>query len=82
MVRHFNNKLIMPVVFRSRTRELPGYYPYDVVRQIVSQTTQKWDAIVFAYFDNVLEIVYAHYNKIVDEHFKYFESGGLLATVQ
>ncbi|THH09638.1 hypothetical protein EW145_g1875 [Phellinidium pouzarii] len=72
---------VMQLLKHSRTRELPDFYPYDVPKQIIEKTMRKWEAMAFDYFYGVQTVLYEHFKKLIDEHFKHFQSGGLLNTV-
>ena len=66
----------------SRTRELPGYYPYDVLKELIRESKRHWRAEVAAYFDQVQLITTSHFRKLVENSFKYYKAGGLHKLVE
>ena len=45
--------------YRATTCELPGYFPFYVVQDLVSHSTDQWDKPVFSLFDKIHRIVAA-----------------------
>ncbi|KIO31592.1 hypothetical protein M407DRAFT_19341 [Tulasnella calospora MUT 4182] len=72
---------IMDLAKRSRTRELPGNYPFSVKERLILESVQQWSALAQECFTEVKDIVVKHIIRIVEEHFKGYSNGGLKEAV-
>jgi len=72
---------VLDLARRSRTRELPGNYPFSVIKNLVNQSTQRWESIADACFQEVERLVTKHIQLLIDQHFGPYSSGGLKADV-
>ncbi|KAG9043510.1 hypothetical protein FS837_009470 [Tulasnella sp. UAMH 9824] len=68
---------IMDLARRSRTRELPGNYPFSVKERLILESVRQWSALAQECFTEVKDIVVKHIIRIVEEHFKGYNNGGL-----
>ncbi|KIO31586.1 hypothetical protein M407DRAFT_19334 [Tulasnella calospora MUT 4182] len=72
---------VMDLARRSRTRELPGNYPFSVKERLILESVQQWSDLSHRCFNEVTEIVVKHIIRLVDDHFKGYNNGGLKETV-
>ncbi|KIO31590.1 hypothetical protein M407DRAFT_218712 [Tulasnella calospora MUT 4182] len=72
---------IMDLARRSRTRELPGNYPFSVKERLILESVRQWSALAQECFTEVKDIVVKHIIRIVEEHFKGYNNGGLKEAV-
>ncbi|TFY77283.1 hypothetical protein EWM64_g6731 [Hericium alpestre] len=63
------------------TRELPGNFPFIVIKQFILEVVQKWHAPSNSLFDSTKTILLEHMQNVVDEHFQKFGHGGLKQRV-
>lgn len=70
------------VKFRSRTRELPGNYPFSVKENLIVESARQWGALAMECFEEVQEIVSRHVDRLIDGHFQKFAPGGLKEEVR
>ena len=63
---------------RSRTRELPGNYPFSVKENLIRESTKKWKALADGCFLEVERILNEHVMYILEDHFVPYAHGGLL----
>jgi hypothetical protein len=66
---------------RSRTRELPGNYPFSVKENLILESINQWQALADACFEQVQRIIINHVDRLVKEHFASHAHGGLLDAV-
>ncbi|EGN94811.1 hypothetical protein SERLA73DRAFT_162866 [Serpula lacrymans var. lacrymans S7.3] len=72
---------VMDLARRSRTRELPGIYPYSVRETLIKEFTSNWEKLMNDCFETVEDILNTHVNMILRDHFAYYTHGGLLDQV-
>ncbi|KIO31589.1 hypothetical protein M407DRAFT_19338 [Tulasnella calospora MUT 4182] len=72
---------IMDLARRSRTRELPGNYPFSVKERLILESVRQWSALAQECFTEVKDIVVKHIIRIVEEHFQGYNNGGLKEAV-
>ncbi|KAG8987402.1 hypothetical protein FRB90_003368 [Tulasnella sp. 427] len=72
---------VMDLAKRSRTRELPGNYPFSVKERLILESVNQWSDLAQECFAEVKDIVVRHIIRIVDEHFKGYNNGGLKEAV-
>ncbi|KAG8984096.1 hypothetical protein FRB90_005571, partial [Tulasnella sp. 427] len=72
---------VMDLAKRSRTRELPGNYPFSVKERLILESVNQWSDLAQECFSEVKDIVVRHIIRIVDEHFKGYNNGGLKEAV-
>ncbi|KAG8879139.1 hypothetical protein FRB97_001919 [Tulasnella sp. 331] len=65
----------------SRTRELPGNYPFLVKKQLIAETVVTWKTLATRCLDEIQEILDDHVKTVVAEHFSQYVLGGLRDTV-
>jgi hypothetical protein len=66
---------------RSRTRELPGNYPFSVKESLIVESVKQWQALADMCFEEVQDIVITIIDQLVEEQFAHHEHGGLLDAV-
>ncbi|KAG8948034.1 hypothetical protein FRC04_010076 [Tulasnella sp. 424] len=72
---------IMDLAKRSRTRELPGNYPFSVKERLILESVRQWSDLAQECFAEVKDIVVKHIIRVVEEHFKGYNNGGLKEAV-
>ncbi|KAG8913176.1 hypothetical protein FRC00_002893 [Tulasnella sp. 408] len=72
---------VMDLAERSRTRELPGNYPFAVKVTYIDETIRTWPSLADKCFEKVRDIMIDHINRLVQEHFGRYTHGGLLEAV-
>lgn len=70
------------MVPRSRTRELPGNYPFSVKENLILESVRQWGPLAMECFEEVQEIVTHHVDRLIDQHFQKFAPGGLKDEVR
>ena len=73
---------LVKIVYRSRTRELPGNFPFSVKENLIRGSTEKWKTLTENCFQEVEEILFKYMNDIIEEHFASYVHGGLLREIQ
>lgn len=73
---------VMDMATKSRTRELPGIYPFEVRVVLIREALRSWWKLVTIFFDKVDEHVTNHLEKLVQTHFGKFEHGGLMDAMR
>ncbi|KAG9026861.1 hypothetical protein FS837_004487 [Tulasnella sp. UAMH 9824] len=71
----------MDLAERSRTRELPGNYPFAVKVTYIDETIRTWPNLADKCFEKVRDIMIDHINRLLQEHFGRYTHGGLLEAV-
>ncbi|KIO22290.1 hypothetical protein M407DRAFT_216692, partial [Tulasnella calospora MUT 4182] len=66
----------------SRTRELPGNFPFSVKEALISRSTRQWRDIATECFQEVWDRLVDHVNRLVEDHFGRYTRGGLKVDVQ
>ena len=66
---------------RATTRELPGYFPFYVVQDLISRSTDQWDKPAFSLVDEIHSIVAESQDALITKHFAHYTEGGLRQTV-
>jgi hypothetical protein len=64
------------------TRELPGYYPFHVVQDLISCSTDRWEEPARALINVIHHIVLKCQNTLVQKYFAHYKEGGLRQTVE
>ncbi|KAG9043513.1 hypothetical protein FS837_009473, partial [Tulasnella sp. UAMH 9824] len=72
---------VMDLAKRSRTRELPGNYPFSVKERLILESVRQWSSLADECFAEVIDIVVKHTVRVVEEHFKGSNNGGLKEAV-
>ncbi|KIO31584.1 hypothetical protein M407DRAFT_67645 [Tulasnella calospora MUT 4182] len=72
---------VMDLAKRSRTRELPGNYPFAVKEKLIVESVLQWSALAHDCFTEVKNIAVKHVIRLVEDHFKGFDHGGLKEAV-
>ncbi|KAG8919403.1 hypothetical protein FRC01_001302 [Tulasnella sp. 417] len=73
---------VMDLAKRSRTRELPGNYPFSVKENLIIESVRQWGPLAMECFEEVQEIVSQHLDLLIDQHFQKFAPGGLKDEVR
>ncbi|KAG9012240.1 hypothetical protein FRB90_006763 [Tulasnella sp. 427] len=73
---------VMDLAKRSRTRELPGNYPFSVIENLIVESVKQWGALAMECFEEVQDIVRRHVDRLIDNHFQKFAHGGLKDEVR
>jgi hypothetical protein len=63
--------------FRSRTRELPGHFPFVVIENFVKEITDQWVIPAQDYVDEVHDVVANYVSDLIRERFGSHAAGGL-----
>lgn len=63
--------------YRATTRELPGYYPFQVLQDLISCSSVQWEAPALALVESIHRIVLGHHEKLIKLHFGKYSTGGL-----
>lgn len=71
----------MAASHRSRTRELPGNYPFSVKDSLIRQVTESWKELAKNCFQEVEQILRSHIGRLVWDHFNKYEHSGLLEEI-
>ncbi|KAG8958379.1 hypothetical protein FRC03_009190 [Tulasnella sp. 419] len=67
---------VMEMAKRSRTRELPGNYPFTVTENIIRSVIQSWGTYASKCFESVKEALFEQISQLIGIHFgKYSHSG-------
>ncbi|KAG8994201.1 hypothetical protein FRB90_000509 [Tulasnella sp. 427] len=72
---------VMDLAERSRTRELPGNYPFAVKVTYINETNRSWRDLAENCFGKVQDIMGDHMRRLVQDHFGRYAHGGLLEAV-
>jgi len=72
---------VMDLAQRSRTRELPGNYPFLVKKQLIAETVVTWKTLAAHCLDEIHELLDDHVKNLVTEHFQKYILGGLRDAV-
>ncbi|KAG8948032.1 hypothetical protein FRC04_010074 [Tulasnella sp. 424] len=72
---------VMDLARRSRTRELPGNYPFSVKERLILESVRQWSDLSHECFTEVKDIVVKHVIRVVEDHFKGHNNGGLKEAV-
>ncbi|KAG8918974.1 hypothetical protein FRC01_001552 [Tulasnella sp. 417] len=72
---------VMDLAKRSRTRELPGNYPFSVKERLILESVNQWSDLSHDCFREVKDIVVKHIIRVVEDHFKGYNNGGLKEAV-
>ncbi|KAG8913177.1 hypothetical protein FRC00_002894 [Tulasnella sp. 408] len=73
---------VMDLAQRSRTRELPGNFPFSVKEALINQSTRSWRDIATECFQEVWDRMVEHVNRLIEDHFGRYTRGGLKVDVQ
>ncbi|GJJ10607.1 hypothetical protein Clacol_004834 [Clathrus columnatus] len=73
---------VSAMALRAVTRELPGFYPFRVVQDLVTCYTDKWKIPAINLINDVFQIVTEHQMRLVEFYFEKFTTGGLYHTVK
>ncbi|KAF8515814.1 P-loop containing nucleoside triphosphate hydrolase protein [Hysterangium stoloniferum] len=76
---HLNT--VVEKIQRAMTRELPGYFPFHVVQDLISASTDKWKEPAFALIKEIDRIIVIHQLSLIDVYFEKFAGGGLHQAV-
>ncbi|KAG8898577.1 hypothetical protein FRB99_007343 [Tulasnella sp. 403] len=66
---------------KSRTRELPGNYPFAVKERLIMESVRHWRTLADECFKEVQKIVIEYVEQLIREHLSKYSHGGLLETV-
>ncbi|KAG8988905.1 hypothetical protein FRB94_010065 [Tulasnella sp. JGI-2019a] len=72
---------VMDLAQKSRTRELPGNYPFLVKKQLIAETVVTWRTLASRCLDEVQELLDDHVKTVITDHFKNQILGGLRDAV-
>ncbi|KAG8974096.1 hypothetical protein FRC05_007844 [Tulasnella sp. 425] len=72
---------VMDLAKRSRTRELPGNYPFTVKEKLIVESVRQWSRLAHDCFAEVKDITVKHVIRLVADHFKGYDHGGLKEAV-
>ncbi|KAG8901990.1 hypothetical protein FRB99_004974, partial [Tulasnella sp. 403] len=66
---------------RSRTKELPGNYPFSVKSDLIQDATEDWRKLATDCFEKVEALLRDHVDELVNRHFKLYMHGDLPSIV-
>ncbi|KAF8514309.1 P-loop containing nucleoside triphosphate hydrolase protein [Gautieria morchelliformis] len=72
---------VVQKILKATTRELPGYFPFHVVQDLVSCSTDQWMKPALTLIDDINQVVVEHQSKIIKSHFPEGTTGILYQTV-
>ncbi|KAG8931126.1 hypothetical protein FRC01_001827 [Tulasnella sp. 417] len=72
---------IMDFALQSRTRELPGNFPFSVKEALISHCTSQWREIASQCFQEVSDHLLDHVRHLIETQFGRYTGGGLKADV-
>lgn len=70
------------MVHRSRSRELPGNFPFVVQREYIKDILTKWEGPAMRLCEKVFQILMEHTRELVHRHFSTFGQGLLEQQIQ
>lgn len=73
---------VLQYATRSRTRELPGNFPFVVKQAMISECTQAWERPARQLCSQVYSLVHAEVKAAVIEHFESYGQGILAQTLK
>jgi len=76
---YLNN--VMDLARRTRTRELPGNYPFTVKEMLIVEAVSTWRRLATKCFEDVQKILTTHLIGLINDNFGKLASGGLRDTV-
>ncbi|KAG8901001.1 hypothetical protein FRB99_005637 [Tulasnella sp. 403] len=62
---------------RSRTKELPGNYPFSVKSDLIKESTEGWKTLAMDCFEKVEGLLRDHVEELVARHFRLYMHGDL-----
>ncbi|KAG8994198.1 hypothetical protein FRB94_010069 [Tulasnella sp. JGI-2019a] len=72
---------VMDVAVKSRTRELPGNYPFLAKKLLIIETILTWKSLASKCLDEVQELLDDHVKTVITDHFRNQALGGLRGAV-
>ncbi|KAG8958380.1 hypothetical protein FRC03_009191 [Tulasnella sp. 419] len=72
---------VMDMAKRSRTRELPGNYPFIVTENIIRAVIDSWHSHAIRCFESVKEVVFTQISHLVGVYFSKYSHSGFLDEV-
>ncbi|KAG8974089.1 hypothetical protein FRC05_007837 [Tulasnella sp. 425] len=72
---------VMDFALQSRTRELPGNFPFSVKEALISHSTSQWREIASQCFQEVADHLLDHMRHLIETQFGRYTGGGLKADV-
>ncbi|KAF8586086.1 hypothetical protein K439DRAFT_1652711 [Ramaria rubella] len=72
---------VVQKVKRATTRELPGYFPFRVIQDFITSSTNQWMEPATSLVESIYTIVFEHHKMLIDKHFGKFTAGGLRQAV-
>ncbi|KAI5117954.1 hypothetical protein M0805_004719 [Coniferiporia weirii] len=73
---------VMSLIEEERTRELPGYIPFNVPATILAEAMQEWENLSTHFFDEVYVTIGESIKHLVEQYFQRFEYGGMFDVVR
>ncbi|KIO22294.1 hypothetical protein M407DRAFT_216700 [Tulasnella calospora MUT 4182] len=73
---------VMDFALQSRTRELPGNFPFSVKEALISHCTGQWREIASQCFQEVSDYLLDHVRYLIETQFGRYTGGGLKADVK
>ncbi|KAG8994202.1 hypothetical protein FRB90_000510, partial [Tulasnella sp. 427] len=73
---------VIKLAKNSRTRELPGNYPFSVKEQLIMESVKQWGALARQSFSEVRRILERHVDRLLENHFEIYGHGGLKDAVR
>ncbi|GJJ07887.1 hypothetical protein Clacol_002093 [Clathrus columnatus] len=64
------------------TRELPGFYPFHVVQDLITRSTEQWKIPAMIFINDMFKVVFGHQARVISSFFAKYRSGGLYHTVR
>jgi len=66
---------------RTTTRALPGVYSFEIIRDLIADSTSRWNQPAQELIEGVFKIVVRHNNALISKHFDKNEAGALRAAI-
>ncbi|KIJ53715.1 hypothetical protein M422DRAFT_42801 [Sphaerobolus stellatus SS14] len=68
-------------VRKATNRELTGFYPYQVVKDLIATSTNKWREPAETLVDGIYQIILRQNSDLIEKHFGRYTAGGLRQRV-
>ncbi|GJJ07912.1 hypothetical protein Clacol_002118 [Clathrus columnatus] len=73
---------IIAMVSRTVTRELHGFFPFHVVQDLITRSTEQWKTPATTFINDMFKVVFDYQARVISNYFEKYTSGGLYHTVR
>ncbi|GJJ07916.1 hypothetical protein Clacol_002122 [Clathrus columnatus] len=73
---------ISAMASRAVTRELPGFYPFHVVQDLITRSTEQWKIPAMILISDMFKVVCDHQAQVISGYFAKYTSGGLCHIIR